>query len=67
MAKKTVLSYNGTRVDGTAIENRMEFPKADACRIEGNTVSFLHYARIEPSGKPVGTPEVAYSWTLVPA
>jgi hypothetical protein len=54
---KTVLSYDYTKADGSGGSNgRLEFPKADACRIEGDSVHFLH----EP-----GSDRVAFTWTFV--
>lgn len=56
-AGTSVLRYSFTKADGsTGTNGRLEFPKAAACRISGDTVEFLYEA---------GSDRVAYTWTLV--
>lgn len=54
---KSVLSFDAQKADGTWVRNgRMDFPKANACRIDGDSIHFLS----EP-----GSDRVAFTWTIV--
>jgi hypothetical protein len=55
-----VLSYDATKADGAVVDGRMEIPKANAVRFEGDSVHFL-----DDDLHPY-PPRVAYTWTLLP-
>lgn len=53
---RRILSYDVTTADGTIIRNgRLEFPRAEHCRIDGDSIHFL----------TPDSDEVAFTWTLL--